>query len=932
MTWIKKIFTLTTLCALCTYCYAQKNIKGEVSDELTGEPLIGATLIWQGTSSGTVTDWDGSYLLPVKVDLPAVLVVSYVGYEPKELNVEPGTNKLKIKLAERVIKITGVEILGQRISEKQKAAPLTVESLDLVAIKETASDNFYDGLGVLKGVDLTSASLGFKVINTRGFNSTSPVRSLQIIDGVDNQAPGLNFSLGNFLGASELDVLKVDIIVGASSAFYGPNAFNGVIAMETKNPFYHKGLGVSLRAGERNLLKGSIRWADAFQNKDGEDFFAYKLNFHHLRANDWEAENYSPVDGSLVEAYNPGRFDAVNIYGDEYFPVNDASQNAAWVDPGLGIYYREGYREIDLVDYNTRNYKANVAFHFRLNPSNAENSSELILASNFGSGTTVYQGDNRFSLKNILFFQNRVELRKKDKYFVRLYATNEDAGDSYDPYATALKLQSYSKSNEDWGVDYRRYWTNVINQKTVQLGYPQLNFPDPYDFAGAANWLFQFRDSLTDWHNIAMTQANLANFLNPDSKDFLRVGTEDFEREFNRLISSKNNKVENGTLFYDKSALYHAHGEVQLAPKGLDELKLGANGRMYRPDSDGTIFSDTAGTTITNWEVGAYAGVRKQFFEKKLKIDASLRVDKNENFPLVATPAASIVWKPRPNNFLRLSFSAGIRNPTLTDQYLNLNVGRATLAGNLNGAKDLITVESFGDYRAALNIDTLVRFDVDPVVPEKVKTFEIGYRGTLSQKFYVDAGYYYSIYDDFLGYQIGLDVDFNVNGLATDIEAFRFAANSKNQVRSQGFSIGGNYYFGDFYKVAGNYSWNQLVKTIENDPIIPAYNTPEHKFNIGLSGRNINTKIGGLNIKNFGFNINYKWIEGFFFEGSPQFTGPIPSYDLLDAQINYNHKPWHTTFKLGASNILDNQHFETYGGPLIGRMAYISLLYDFKKK
>lgn len=123
--------------------------------------------------------------------------------------------------------------------------------MDLLAIKATPSDNFYDGLGSMKGVDLTAASLGFKIINMRGFNSTSPVRSLQIIDGVDNQAPGLNFSLGNFLGSSELDVNKVDLVVGASSAFYGPNAFNGVISMETKNPFFHKGLSASLKFREK---------------------------------------------------------------------------------------------------------------------------------------------------------------------------------------------------------------------------------------------------------------------------------------------------------------------------------------------------------------------------------------------------------------------------------------------------------------------------------------------------------------------------------------------------------------------------------------------------------------------------------------------------------------------------------------------------------
>ena len=147
---------------------------------------------------------------------------------------------LEIKMDESVVTTQLIEVRGQRVSEKQKAAPLTVESMDLLAIKETPADNFYDGLGTLKGVDLTAASLGFKIINTRGFNSTSPVRSLQLIDGVDNQSPGLNFSLGNFLGTSELDILKVDLVVGASSAFYGPNAFNGVISMTTKDPFYQK--------------------------------------------------------------------------------------------------------------------------------------------------------------------------------------------------------------------------------------------------------------------------------------------------------------------------------------------------------------------------------------------------------------------------------------------------------------------------------------------------------------------------------------------------------------------------------------------------------------------------------------------------------------------------------------------------------------------
>lgn len=244
----------------------------------TGEDLIGAAVALVGGNGGTITDYNGEFTLKVE-SLPVTLRFAYTGYATQEIQVAQSDQRIVVKLAASSIIITETVVKGQRIDDKQKAAPLTVENLDAIAIKETPAVSFYNGLGNLKGVDLTTASLGFTIINTRGFNSTSPVRSLQIIDGVDNQAPGLNFSLGNFLGSSDLDVLKVDLIQGASSAFYGPNAFNGVISMETKNPFLNKGLAVSLKAGERSLYEGAIRWAGALKNKAGKEWMATKLNF-----------------------------------------------------------------------------------------------------------------------------------------------------------------------------------------------------------------------------------------------------------------------------------------------------------------------------------------------------------------------------------------------------------------------------------------------------------------------------------------------------------------------------------------------------------------------------------------------------------------------------------------------------------------------------
>ncbi|GIV31174.1 MAG: membrane protein [Saprospiraceae bacterium] len=927
---------------------ASQTLRGEVTDASTGEPLIGATILIKGTGDGTVTDFDGSFELRIKQDLPVTIVISYTGFEEKEIEISSIEGPLKIKLETSSVTLTDVEVVGQRISEKQKASPLTVESLDLIAIKETPSENFYDGLGSLKGVDLTSASLGFKIINTRGFNSTSPVRSLQLIDGVDNQAPGLNFSLGNFLGSSEIDVLGVELVQGASSAYYGPNAFNGVISMTTKSPFHQKGLTALIKGGERNLRMGAIRWADALKNKEGQEVFGYKLNFQYFEADDWVADNYEPVDGSLVPKDNPGRYDAVNIYGDEYFPAN-TSDTALWNTPGLGTWYRTGYKEVDLVDYNTRNFKAGVAFHLRTNPSQTHESPELILTSNMGGGTTVYQGDNRFSLKNILFFQHRLELRKKDKFFIRVYATHDDAGDSYDPYFTALQLQRKAKSDIQWSDDYRRYWkTNISknnNKRLVDLGYPEFKFEfNPQTgmlevvggqatIDAALQWLVDYRDTLAAWHQLAADFANKRNPTIETTTDFYEPGTERFNEEFKRITTALANEEEGGTRFYDKSALYHAQAEYQLKPSFLDGFRFGGSARLYTPKSKGTIFYDTAGIEITNFEYGFYLGGEKSLWNETVRLSATYRVDKNENFDFISTPAASVVIKPKPNNYLRLSFSSGIRNPTLTDQYLFLKVGRAILAGNLNGAKNLVTLESFENYRRNfLQKQLLEYFDIDPVRPEKVRTFEVGYRTTLFNSLYLDAGYYYNVYTDFLGYKIGLDITFQENSsLVKDITAYRYAANSDETVRSQGFAIGANYYFGDYYQLSGNYSYNVLV-TETNDEIVPAFNTPKHKYNIGVSGRDIPIRLGNFRIRKMGFNINYKWVQGFLFEGSPQFTGRIDDYGLLDAQVNVKVERWNTTFKVGASNLLNNLHYETYGGPKVGRLAYVQLLYEWNKR
>lgn len=932
-----KNLVLPLLFLLCTLSAAAQTLRGTVQDEKTKESLIGATVAIKGTSNGTSTNLDGQFVLENVKSLPVTLVISYVGYTAKEQQVKEFGKEITVLLGSNEKVLKEVSVVESRLTEKQRESALTVEAMDILAIKQTPSVNFYDGLGLLKGVDVTAASLGFKIVNTRGFNSTSPVRSLQIIDGVDNQAPGLNFSLGNFLGSSELDVLKVDLIVGASSAFYGPNAFNGVISMTTRSPFVKPGLEISYKTGSRNLSETALRYAFVLKNKEGQDKLGMKFNMSYFKAYDWEADNRSATPQSRSNEQNPGGYDAVNVYGDEYNPDLDRSLLPAGF-PGIGVVHRTGYAEKDLVDYNTRNLKLNSAVHYKL-----DDSTEFIASSSFGTGTTIYQGDNRYSLRDILFFQNRLELRKQDKFFLRTYVTNEDAGNSYDAFFTALLLQNSVKDDQDWLRDYLKYFSdNQLFQKIKKYpGYPEASQYSEYTqyIASIQPFLLQnYYDSLVKFHNAAEIFANGVGNPIFGNQAFLQPGTAAFDSAF-RSITSRETFAGGGSRFYDKSALQHVHGEYKFSI-GKQLFTAGANYRRYLPNSRGTIFSDTSGIRIRNSEFGIYAGADRSLADNKVKLNATIRLDKNVNFKALVSPALSCVYSPDSKNTFRISLSSAIRNPTLADQYLYYQVGRAVLIGNLNGFDSLVTISSFVNALNYQNKDTLEYFSVAAVQPEKVRTIEGGYRGTLFEKLLVDASAYFSTYRDFIGYKIGADVTVYPSVATPQFNnIYRVAANSEETVNTAGFTIGANYFFSRFYSFNANYSYNELIQVggwrhfpfldtksfaRSETSLIPAFNTPKRKFNIGISGMDIDNRLGS----NWGFNINYKWVEGFLFEGSPQFTGQIDNYGLLDAQVNKRFPAAKSTIKLGCSNLLENLHYEVYGGPLIGRLFYLQLLVE----
>ena len=283
---------------LCTtVAISQNEVSGVVTDAETGEGLIGVNILVKGTVSGTISDLDGSYRIRTHQELPYTLVFSFTGFETQEIEVTTANQKVDVSLGVSAIVGSEVVVSASRVEEKILESPVTIEKLDLIAIKQSSSADYYDEIVKLKGVHSNMASLTFNTINTRGFASAGNTRFVQLMDGMDNAAPLLNFPTGNVVGISELDIANVELVPGAASALYGPNAFNGILLMNSKNPFDYQGLSAQIKYGIATadnrddgepMGRVNIRYAKAIDDK-----FAFKLNFSTLDAEDWYATDYT---------------------------------------------------------------------------------------------------------------------------------------------------------------------------------------------------------------------------------------------------------------------------------------------------------------------------------------------------------------------------------------------------------------------------------------------------------------------------------------------------------------------------------------------------------------------------------------------------------------------------------------------------------------
>lgn len=817
-----------------------------------------------------------------------------------------------------------VVVTGSRMRERLLSAPTGVQKATGLYFQNNSAPGFFEALQNLKGVNMITPSMGFRILNTRGFANTTNVRFAQLVDGMDVQSPHIGSPIGNALGPNDLDIEEVEIVPGVAASLYGMNAINGLANLISRNPFEHEGLSVQQKvalthtgnaSGNAHVFnETSLRYAKAWRRK-----WAFKANLGFIAGNDWIADDYTDMNAGanlstgLTGDDNPAK-DPVNNYGNE-------SSNRRTLSLGGKSYVvaRTGYPEMDITSYGIRNLKGDLTLMYKPTVSSC------IAYTYRGAGLeNVYQRANRFRLADYYIQQHALQYRSK-ALLVNAYYNSENTGSSYNLRSMAENMDRSFKNDQTWFTDYtlafNRLNVNAIPVAEVHRMSRQKADEGRLNPGDAA---------------FAQTLAKLRQINNWDSGAALQVraGFVQADIQWNLSESLLENFTQNTGI----------------------ELMAGADHRTYIIQPDGNYFinpgADKQHENLLYGKTGAFVSTYKNFLDKKLRVGAAIRADKNDYFPLYLSPRFTAVYNLSENHFFRTSWQVGYRFPIIFEAFSNVNSGGVKRVGGLpvmsQGIfenawlqssiasfqqavlRDMNTVGLSRNQAIEKNKGMLQKNPYTYLRPEKVRSFELGYRGLLFEKLlFVDADIYFNSYNRFIA-QANMNVPNTsmADSIPFDLyernrqSPYRMWTNSSSVVYNFGFSLGLNVRLPMGYQFTGNTSFAKLTRSNTQDGLEDGFNTPAWMVNATLANNNIT--------KNLGAGITWRWQSSFYWQ-SFLVNGQVPSFGVLDAHTSWRFNRLPVKLKAGGSNIL-NQYYNSFlGGPSVGGFYYMSFEIDLIK-
>jgi iron complex outermembrane recepter protein len=949
---MKKVLLLIFLLQVLAFRgWAQESnlveITGQVNDQESKTPLPGVSVYVKGAVTGTVTNEAGEFVFRTRLKFPFTLVFSSIGFEAQQFEVTGPGSRLQISLNPQTMLGKEVVVTASRVEESILKSPVAIEKLDIRAIKETAAPSFYDALENVKGVQMLTSSLTFKVPNTRGFNVPNNFRFMQLVDGVDMQAATLGVPLGNAIGATELDIESVEITPGAASALYGMNAINGMANLTTKNPFLYQGLSIYQKVGVNHvdgidrdpslLTETAVRFAKAYKNK-----FAFKVNFSTLSGTDWVANGLVDQNPQHLPSANPkfpelsGENNPATDQWSRYGDDRQARQAIAIQYQGKTETFnvaRTGYLEKDLIYPKVRNLKFDGGLFYRLTEK-----VELSYGYRYGIMDGIFQRGNRIQLKDVTVQNHKIELKGPD-LSVHAYLLKENTGNSYNLNPVAYNLDLNHATNAQWGAVFKNELQAQVNQGT----------------------------NLATAMQLARKAADAGR---------AEPGTPEFNALKNTIVNSNNWDIasvvpggapQGGGALWQYSNTYHLDFQYNVSAIKWANILLGADYRRYEVVPDGNTFvdfsrplaertvADAGGSFGNNQQYTKYGGfvqLSKLLLHDRLKLTTSARLDNNPEFSPKFNPRLAAVYTAADKHNFRVSYQNGYRFPALFEAFSFLNNASVRRVGGLARVNDGIgflensyTLASLDRFTAAVNADVatgISRNDAAlknrevlevanlPVMkPESINSFEVGYKSVLfDNTLIIDFDAYHNAYRGFLGQvEVSVPTSGQVRSDAAVLDMltrakqnrYRVYTNAKNTYKSYGSSLGLTYNFYKKYNLSGNANYNNLSRNPNPDIFLTSFNTPKWVTNLSFSNRQV--------VGNIGFNVVWRWQDEVVWE-STLANGLVPAFSTLDAQVTAKLPALKSTVKVGGTNILNKRYYQFAAGPNIGGLYYVAITVD----
>jgi len=818
----------------------------------------------------------------------------------------------------RVRRMEEIVVTASRKQELLLSAPVSVRLADSSFLERSSSASRFDALEHVQGVQMITPSMGFRILNARGFVNTTNVRFAQLVDGMDVQSPHIGAPIGNALGPDDLDLKKVEVLPGMASALYGMNTVNGLADMITKDPFEQAGLSLQQKTSVIHLSDPStstnlfsqtdLRWAHVVNPR-----LAFKINLGLTSGKDWIADDrtdQNPLANQstgLLGEDNPAR-DPINTYGNE-----SSNRKTLTLDGKSYVVARTGYAEKELTNSDVHNIRGDLALHYKFSQG-----STLILTGRVAQLDNIYQRANRFMLRNYLIHQEGVQFRSRALQ-VKAYWNAENSGDSYNLRSMGENMDRTFKPDAKWYAEYTTAFKS-----------------------GHAGGL-----SAGDAHRFARTRADSGR---------LQPGTAAYDQTLSKLQQINNWDI--GAALKVIASFVHAEAQYDLSRSLLEGFKkatgvdvmVGLDHRTYFIHPDGNYFINPVPTKgamdIRYGKSGGFLSVSKNFLRQKLGLQAVLRADKNDYFSLRLNPRVSLVYNVKAGHSVRVSFQDGYRYPSIFEAYSNINSGGTKRVGGLPVMSSGIfenawLLSSISAFQAAnlkdqnqggltknqaieKNKGMLLKNPYTYIKPEHVRSFELGYRGRfLGGALFVDVDGWFNLYKDFIAQA-------NMNVPHTTIEdsipyyladnakqgKYRMYTNSRTTIQTYGLSAGVRYRMENGLNAFANATYSRLSKASDEDGLEDGFNTPEWIWNLGLSTDRIFGKLGGA--------LNVHGQSGYLWQ-SFLASGHVPAYASVDAHLVYPLWKGKVAVKLGAADLFNRYYRSILGGPSIGGQYYLTL-------